>query len=145
MKIRNFFNFGDFGPFCRLFGPRASKIAKSTALTLGQAPKALRQPGSRQVNFFRPTSTMGVQILSFGPILEIFKNKLGCTTPRGVGLGQMYPTQRGSELVFSGSGLSDFRGLGSKKVEKMDQNRRKSKNFRIFKIGPNIKMWVSGV
>ena len=48
------FVFFDFGRFWSIFGPRLSKIAKSTVRTLGQAPKALRQPASWEVEIFFP-------------------------------------------------------------------------------------------
>ena len=38
-------------------------------------------------------------------------------------------------------GLSDFRGREPKK----SKNQPKLKIFRFFKIGPNVKIWVSGV
>ena len=42
-------------------------------------------------------------------------------------------------------GLSDFRGRGPKKSKKKWKNQPKVKKNRFFKIGPNVKIWVSGV
>ena len=40
-------------------------------------------------------------------------------------------------------GLSEFRGLGSQKVEKSGKKHGKSQNFQFFKNGPSVEIWVS--
>ena len=54
-------------------------------------------------------------------------------------MGQFPP---GDLAIFR---LSDFQRPGAQNVEKIDQNRPKSKNFRIFRSGPSVKIWVSEV
>ena len=77
--------------FFDFFGPPALKIAKSEPLTLGQAPKALSQMGSRQVEFFSAKVDSGGRNFEFLDIFEKFQKKFevpmsegGATYQRGV-------------------------------------------------------------
>ena len=123
-----FQNFSKISHFFDFFGPPALKIAKLAPRTLGRAPKALSQMGSRQVEiFFRPRATPEIEILSFWTFLKIFKKNSRCLCQRG-GLTRTchmseggltctsVPMSEGGGLTCT-SGRFFFQNLSPKKVK----------------------------